>query len=81
MTTMSALLLDRPEPPGTALPGDDDARRHIWCCVPEVALCGADLSGAEDDDDEDEPVCTLCAIADAEGMACPVTGCKGAGDG
>jgi len=80
MTGMSALLLDRPEPPGTA-PADGDGWQHIWCCDPDVALCGADLSGVEDSDGEDEPVCTDCAIADALRRPCPVAGCRGAGDG
>jgi hypothetical protein len=76
MTSMSTALLDRPVPPGTPDSGGVPFR-HLWCCVPEVALCGTDLSGAEEADDEDEPVCTLCSIADAEGMRCPVEGCKG----
>jgi hypothetical protein len=76
MTVMATAVLDRRDPPGTST-GDGDARCHLWCCRPEVALCGADLSGVEDADDQDEPVCQVCAIADAEGMRCPVEGCTG----
>lgn len=32
---------------------------HWWCCDPDRALCGADLTGADDNDDID-PDCVVC---------------------
>lgn len=79
MSAVTTRLLDRLDPPGTTGPADDPYQ-HLWCCDENVALCGLDLTGYEDDPDSDEPVCALCAIAYAEGMPCPVPGCE-EGDG
>lgn len=71
------LVADRPAPGG---PDADDPFHHLYCCDENLALCGADLSGTEETGDCDEatcPVCPLCAIADEEGMRCPVPGCTG----
>lgn len=56
---------------GTA---DDDALDHFFCCDPDAALCGADLSDvAERDFDEDSPqMCVVCFDLDRS----PVNVCR-----
>lgn len=76
-------VLDRPPLPGPPPGGEGDGEiNHIWCCRPEVTLCGADLSGHGDhDDDCAHPVCPLCTLADKDGLPCPVPGCPEGGTG
>jgi hypothetical protein len=79
MTSMTAAVLDRPDSPAAS--GADDDRCHLYCCNENVALCGTDLTDYEDDcGDPGHVICPLCALADAEGLRCPVPGCRG-GDG
>ena len=78
MTGMPAAVRDRPER-ASAGPGspDDDPYHHLYCCDPDTALCGLDVSGYADNPDDDAPLCPLCALADDEGLPCPVPGCEG----
>lgn len=42
---------------------------HVFCCEPDIALCGADVS---DDDIVDEADCVVCL--DLEEQPCPTCG-------
>lgn len=44
---------------------------HIFCCDPDTALCGADISGDEIVD-YDEADCVVCL--DLEHQTCPLCG-------
>lgn len=70
---MAALTLPevRPDQPVD----DDDGVKHLSCCDEDVALCGLDISDYEFNDDDDVPICPLCAYVDDEGLPCPVPGC------
>jgi len=51
--------------PGTTTTGGDDDFGHLWCCDPNEALCGADLSDTPDAADgewDEEDVCPLCVL-------------------
>lgn len=67
---MSIQTLPRIDKPGT----DDDDWTHLFCqCDPDVALCGADLTTADEVDDDgpwpDE--CPPCVVLlDANGERC-----------
>ncbi|MFK0172650.1 hypothetical protein ACIQU5_28025 [Streptomyces sp. NPDC090306] len=53
--------------------GDDgDGLTHLWCCDPDTALCGSDLTGDEDLDDDAEVDCIVCL--DLEETVCPRCG-------
>jgi hypothetical protein len=58
--------------------GEDDDLHHIWCCDPDVAVCGVDLTGVPDAGDVGDgvQVCPLCALAWDGGLPCPVPGCR-----
>lgn len=62
---MTAAIL--PEEIVTGLGGDVD---HWYCCDPDVAYCGLDLSGVPDGEEFDE-MCPLCVLADEAGGFCP----------
>lgn len=76
MSAAAASVRDRPEPSGATGPGDGLC--HLTCCDPGTAMCGLDVSGYGDveDDHENCRLCPLCALTDDEGMPCPVPGCK-----
>lgn len=50
--------------------GDVD---HWYCCDPDQAYCGMDLTGVPDEPEFDE-MCPLCVLADEAGYECP--GCR-----
>jgi hypothetical protein len=50
----------------------DDCLRHVYCCDPETALCGTDLSDTDETDDDDAPTCVVCL--DLEDVTCPRCG-------
>lgn len=60
--------------------GDDgDEVQHFWCCDPDMAHCGRDLTGAVDVDSVAEPmdVCIVCVdLQPVDAESCAVT-CKG----
>lgn len=66
---MTTATLPQVEPVNT---GDDDAH-HWYHCDPDVAYCGADLTGhlPADVADDDPQVCALCRIADDCDHRCP----------
>ena len=54
---------------------DGDDLIHRYCCNPDVALCGTDLSGEDDCEVTDETECIVCAhlllVGDCT-VTCPV---------
>lgn len=48
---------------------------HIYCCNPDLALCGADLSQTPEDPDSDT-TCVVCTDLEASAQPCG-TGCRG----
>ena len=46
---------------------------HIYCCTPDVALCGTDISGDEDVD-YDEANCVVCVDLENTDAPCPRCG-------
>lgn len=52
--------------------GMDDELDHIYCCDPDRALCGRDISGVEEEECEewscDDHPCVVCE--DLEGRPC-----------
>jgi hypothetical protein len=61
--------------PGSTTSGDDLA--HVYCCNPDIALCGTDLCGVPEIPD-DETTCVVCVDLDDAGLpccpACPIGG-------
>lgn len=41
---------------------------HLYCCNPDVSLCGLDLEGHDERDFADQECCPLCA--DLEDLPC-----------
>lgn len=60
--------------------GDDDVN-HMWCCDPDVAWCGADISGdpaSGYDFSVDPEDCAMCLLADEQGQyVCKVCNPRG----
>ena len=54
--------------------GDVD---HLYCCDPDVAMCGLDLTGVPEGR-EFTHVCPLCAEVNDSDTPCPVAGCEAA---
>jgi hypothetical protein len=75
MATMTAAVLERQDAAPSR--GGSPEVCHLWCCDENVAMCGLDISGERYDLDGEDPDCPLCAIADEEGLPCPVPGCRG----
>lgn len=71
---MTALAAPRPALPDL---GDDDFV-HAFCCDPDMAVCGADVSGSDvvPDTSLDE-VCPTCIAAASTGGRCARPGCPG----
>jgi hypothetical protein len=72
---MTTCLAPDPTPTDTS---DGDDLHHIWCCHPDIAVCGVDLTGVPDVDEPDAgvQVCRLCVVAWDGGLPCPVAGCR-----
>jgi hypothetical protein len=47
---------------------------HLYCCDPDLALCGEDLT--DHDDNAEGPECPPCAVIDVVDQPCPVPGCE-----
>lgn len=77
--TAATLPDSRPAPTSS---GDDDPD-HYYCCDPDIAMCGADLTGVDDigDDGVVDPLCPLCAYVEDHYLPCPVPGCAGRATG
>lgn len=59
MTTSPALNTE----PSTTTNNDDDGDiLHYYCCNPDRAVCGKDLTGTEDVDEirDDDQLCVVC---------------------
>lgn len=73
---MSITAQPRPSQPGHTI--TDNPFKHYYCCDPDVALCGADISGEEEDvgDDDLEQLCPMCEVLDDR--PCGAAGCPDA---
>ena len=69
---MATATLPAPAPVNTS--GDDTD--HLYCCNPDVALCGLDISNHPFMKVDPRRLCPLCALAETEGPPCPVQGCQ-----
>ncbi|MFC9973506.1 hypothetical protein ACFVH6_21690 [Spirillospora sp. NPDC127200] len=69
---MSLQTLPRPASPGAE---DDESVEHLYCCDPNRALCGVDITDDEDlgDAETDGPECPLCEVLIDQ--PCGVPGC------
>lgn len=56
------------------LRSDDDDLAHYYCCDPDIALCGADLSTTSEDESI-ETDCVVCVDLDATSAPCS-PGCR-----
>jgi hypothetical protein len=56
------------------LGGDSDV--HVCCCRPNVALCGKDLSGYHDADEEEPTDCIRCEVLDEADVPCGAPFCR-----
>lgn len=58
--------------------GPDDERIHVYCCDPDVALCGTPLSGADlgPHDGTGTVECFSCVAVDEAGVPCRVRFCR-----
>jgi hypothetical protein len=67
---MSAL--DAAPTPARTGPGGTDLD-HIYCCDPDVALCGTDISDAPEIDPNSEINCVVCADLEFQpcALCCP----------
>lgn len=54
----------------------DDDTDHWYCCNPDVAMCGLDISSAPFVRTDPRRLCPLCDLVDVEGLPCPVPGCQ-----
>jgi hypothetical protein len=43
---------------------------HVYCCNPDMALCGEDLSSQHEVDDDDQP-CVVCSDLEDQECTCP----------
>lgn len=65
-------------PTPTATGPDTDDFEHLWCCDPDRALCGADLSEDDDVGDADlEAPCPMCEALEEIDLPCGAKGCAG----
>jgi len=48
---------------------------HVYCCDPDVALCGADLSDHVESSMATNP-CVLCIALEEIGIVCGTAGCR-----
>lgn len=46
---------------------------HVYCCDPDVGLCGEDISAIPDRWDHAVPVCVVCEDLDEAGAPCSPT--------
>lgn len=66
---MTATALHRAPDSTSNGPGELD---HLFCCDPDTALCGADISDTVYGAGDGETTCVVCA--DLEATACPRCG-------
>lgn len=61
------MLAPMPAPPTAST--SDDGLTHIYCCDPNLGLCGTDLTD-HPDVDEDGILCVVCEDLEDEPCAC-----------
>lgn len=61
-----------PAPTLVRLSTTDSDITHLYCCNPDVALCGTDVSDVPELADDAEITCVVCA--DLEEQPCPTCG-------
>lgn len=50
---------------------------HLYCCRPDVAVCGEDLTGGEDvPEDEPGDRCIRCLFIDEANLPCGAAFCR-----
>lgn len=54
----------------------DERDMHLYCCSPDVALCGVDLSHGEDGEDTDPIDCIRCEVIHEAGLPCGAPFCR-----
>jgi hypothetical protein len=73
------MTLTAPAAPVTS--SSEDGLDHIYCCDPNVSLCGADISEEDDlgpvDIDELDNPCPKCEAIENLDEPCGVQGCPG----
>lgn len=65
---MTQLLETEPSGPGTAPAGD--GLNHYFCCDPDMAYCGTDISGYEMGWAASLPACIVCVELEAADTPC-----------
>lgn len=64
-----------PAPAGSDRRADNDDVDHLYCCDPDVAICGVDLSGIPEGFEFDN-LCRYCAYLERNRLGCPVAACR-----
>lgn len=59
---MSAVAVVEPAPLLAQGTDSDDGLVHWYCCNPDVALCGSDISESEPADPDEEVNCVDCNV-------------------
>lgn len=49
---------------------------HIYCCDPDTALCGLDMTGGTNVPDEDPADCFACVVIDEVDVPCHARFCR-----
>jgi hypothetical protein len=70
---VSALTVNLPEAVDEVY--DDQGDVHLYCCRPDVALCGEDLADGEDTDGEPAD-CIRCEVVAEAGVPCGAPFCR-----
>lgn len=60
------MIATAPQPSTT---GTDTDLTHLYCCDPDIAICGEDLSGTPEVD-EDGQLCVVCEDLEFQPCAC-----------
>jgi hypothetical protein len=64
-------LAPAPAPQETST-DDGDELGHYWCCIPDTAVCGADLTDVEEGEGDPQVNCVVCL--DLVKLPCPRCG-------
>jgi len=56
-------------PAGRPAPADGDGLDHLYCCDPDLALCGIDISGHHEDDSL-PGTCVVCLALEFAACSC-----------
>ena len=60
----------------------DPDDNHLYCCAPDVSLCGLDISESDELDFADEECCIVCRALEGSpcGPGCPVRNAGAGGE-